>query len=169
MIVMRIKPRDEGGHGNRNHRLVIAEGVVSGPLKAKNTTLSAAIRLGDRDVKSIMTHRTDVSFIDVDDSFADVCRKIAEAGHSRYPVIDKDKTHVLGFVKAKQMLAGYTKDQDFRVRDYMQDVLFVNENTSCLDVLGLFRRKSLHIAAVIDEYGTFDGLFTTSDLLKDRA
>ncbi|AGH98914.1 hemolysin family protein [Micavibrio aeruginosavorus] len=166
MIVMRIKPRDEGVT-ETEITAMIAEGVVSGAIEGEeHDVIRRVIRLGDRDVKSIMTHRTDVSFIDVDDSFDDVCRKIAEAGHSRYPVIDKDKTHVLGFVKAKQMLSGYAKGHDFNVRDYMHDVLFVNENTSCLDVLGLFRRKSLHIAAVIDEYGTFDGLFTTSDLLE---
>jgi putative hemolysin len=166
MMIMRIKPRD-AGVTETEITAMIAEGVVSGAIEGEeHDVIRRVIRLGDRDVKSIMTHRTDVSFIDVDDSFTEVCRKIAEAGHSRYPVIDKDKTHVLGFVKAKQMMSGYTKAQDFRVRNYMQDVLFVNENTSCLDVLGLFRRKSLHIAAVIDEYGTFDGLFTTSDLLE---
>jgi len=148
-------------------RAVIADGAASGAIEEdEHDLMRRIIRLGDRDVKSIMTHRTDVQFMDLNDSLADVRRKISEAGHSRYPVIDGDTTKVLGIVKTKEMMAKALSDLEFKVADYLRDVVFMNEHTECLDALTTFRSQSIHIAAVIDEYGTFEGIFTTSDLLE---
>jgi putative hemolysin len=166
MMVMRIKKKDEGVT-ETEIKAVIAEGVASGAIEGEeHDVIRRVIRLGDRDVKSIMTHRTDVAFIDIEDSLDDVRRKIANAGHSRYLVIDKDTTKVLGIVKTEQIIAGGKADTEFNVRDYMNDVPFINDNTTCLEALNVFKQKSLHIAAVIDEYGSFEGLFTASDLLE---
>ena len=148
-------------------RAVIAEGVVTGAIKEdEHDLMRRVIRLGDRDVKSIMTHRTNVNFISMNDSLAQIRDKILAAGHSSYPVIDGDKSHVLGIVKTKEMLARASSDTDFKVINYLSEMCFVNESLSCLDALGKFRNESIHIAGVIDEYGTFEGLFTTSDLLE---
>ncbi len=167
MRVMRIKPEIDEGVTETEINAVIAEGVVSGAIEGEeHDVIRRVIRLGDRDVKSIMTHRTDVEFIDIDDSLADVRKKISQAGHSRYPVINKDTTQVLGIVKTKEMMAGTVSEEKFKVKDYLSDVLFLNETTPCLKALNIFRTKSLHIAAVIDEYGAFEGLFTTADLLE---
>jgi putative hemolysin len=166
LFIMRIKPKSEGVT-ETEIKAVIAEGVASGAIEdSEHDVIRRVIRLGDREVTSIMTHRTDVKFIDIDDSLSEVRCKIAEAGHSRYPVIDKDTTKVLGIVKTKQILAGATSEEAFKVKNFLADALFVNENTPCLEALNIFRRQSLHIAAVIDEFGSFEGLFTTSDLME---
>ncbi len=164
--IMRIKPKTEGVT-ETEIKAVIAEGVASGAIEGdEHDVIRRVIRLGDRDVKSIMTHRTDVNFIDIDDTLHDVRRKIAQAGHSRYPVIDKDTAKVLGIVKTKAMMASSAPADHFNVRNFVNDVYFITENTTCLEALNVFRTKSLHIAAVIDEYGAFEGLFTTSDLME---
>lgn len=148
-------------------RAVIAEGAASGAIdEDEHDLMRRIIRLGDRDVKSIMTHRTDVKFIDIHDSFEDVRRKITEDGHSRYPVIDKDTTKVLGMVKTKEVMTGGVSDGNFNVKTYLRDITFMNESTPCLDALDKFRSQRTHMAAIIDEYGTFEGIFTTSDLLE---
>ncbi|MBL8640144.1 MAG: HlyC/CorC family transporter [Alphaproteobacteria bacterium] len=164
--LLRIKPKTEGVT-ETEIKAVIAEGVVSGAIDGEeHDVIRRVIRLGDRDVKSIMTHRSDVQFIDVDDTLAQVRAKIAEAGHSRYPVIDKDPTQILGVVKTKSMMAGAAEEAGFHVKDFMNEVSFINDNLSCLEALSIFRSESLHMAAVIDEYGAFEGLFTTSDLME---
>jgi len=164
--IMGIKIEDKGVT-ETEIRAMMAEGVSSGAIEEdEHDIMRRIIRLGDRDVKSIMTHRTDVKFIHLYDSLADVRQKILEAGHSRYPVIDGDTTKVLGIVKTKEMMAKAFSDADFKISDYLNDIVFVNENTACLEALSKFKAQSVHIAGVIDEYGTFEGIFTTSDLLE---
>jgi putative hemolysin len=148
-------------------KAVIEDGAASGAIEAEeHDFMRRIIRLGDRDVKSIMTHRTDVVFMDIQDSLEDVRRKIGLAGHSRYPVIDADTARVLGIIKTKELMAGGSAPEQFKIADYVREVVFVNEHTTCLEALERFRSQSIHIAAVIDEYGTFEGIFTTSDLLE---
>lgn len=161
-----IRARDEGVTESEI-RAVIAEGVESGAIEGEeHDVIRRVFRLGDRDVKSIMTHRTDVTFIDVDDGIDVVRRKIALAGHSRYPVIDKDTTKVLGMVRAKQLAATATSEQTFRVADFISPILYLDESTTCLEALRVFRTRDVHIAAVIDSRGLFEGLFTISDLME---
>jgi putative hemolysin len=166
MKLMGVKIEDQGVT-EKEIKAVIAEGVSSGAIDDDEEDLMRRIiRLGDRTVKSIMTHRTDVQFIDIDDTINDVRQKINEAGHSRYPVIDKDTTKILGVVKTKEMMANGASDADFRVKDYLRDITVMNENTPCFEALDKFRTQRTHMAAVLDEYGTFEGIFTTSDLLE---
>jgi putative hemolysin len=164
--VMGLKERDDSVT-ELEVKAVLAEGVSSGAIEhEEHELIQRIIRLGDRDIKSIMTHRGDVTFIHIDDTLEEVKTKIREADHSRYPVMDKDSTDILGLVKTKEMMAKVTSGQDFKVSDYIQELLFLNENTSCLDALDIFRSKSLHIAAVVDEYGSFEGIFTIADLME---
>ena len=161
-----IKSEDQGVT-ETEIRAVMAEGVASGAIEeSEHNLIKRIIRLGDRDVKSIMTHRTDVTFIDMKDSLEDVRQKISAAGHSRYPVIDGDRTKVLGMIKTKQLMASHITDENFAVKDFVKDIVFVSENLGCLDALNRFKNQSIHLAAVIDEYGTFEGIFTTSDILE---
>lgn len=148
-------------------KAVLAEGVASGAIEGEEQKLmSRIIRLGDRDVKSIMTHRTDVQFIDIDDTLSIVRQKILEAGHARYPVVDKDTTKVVGMLKVKELMSKIDTEQAFNVRNYLKDITFFTERMPCLNALENFKSGRIHIAAVIDEYGTFVGLVTTADLLE---
>jgi putative hemolysin len=166
LTVLRIDSKDEGVT-ETEIKAMIAEGAATGALEEEeHDVIQRVIRLGDRDVKSIMTHRCEVDFIDVDDTLAEIQKKIGEAGHSRYPVIDKDTTRVLGIVETKEILAGVGRAEEFHVENYIGDILFLTESTTCLDALDIFKTSNLHLAAVIDEYGAFEGLFTISDLME---
>jgi putative hemolysin len=148
-------------------KAVIAEGVESGAIEdEEHDVIKRVIRLGDREVKSIMTHRRDVVFIDIADRLDEIREKIATAGHSRYPVIDKDSAKVMGIIKTKSMITLSEHQGPFDLKPYVQDVYFMNENMSCLEALNVFRTENIHVAAVIDEYGAFEGLVTVSDLLE---
>lgn len=148
-------------------KAVIAEGVASGAIeKNEHQIIQRVIRLGDRDIKSIMTHRTDIAFIDIHDDLETVRKKIQTAGHSRYPVVDGNTSKILGIVKTKELFEGAFTPGTFKVSNHLREVTFVPEGTSCLEVLDIFKQKHLHIAIVIDEYGSAEGIFTTSDLME---
>lgn len=166
MFLLRIRERDDSVT-EAEVKAVIAEGVASGAIEEQEQqVIQRVIRLGDRDVKSIMTHRSEVAYIDIDDSLDTVREKMIKAGHSSFPIVDKNNTRVLGVVRAKDLLTAATDRQTFRVGDYMKDILFVPDTTSCLNALHLFRTEHVNVAAVIDEYGTFEGLFTHADVLE---
>src|SRR5690606_27918397 len=83
-------------------KAILTEGAETGVIeKSEHEMLQRVIRLDDRDVKSIMTHRTEVTFIHTDDTIEDIRKKVHEAGHSRYPVIDGESEELKGVVQAK--------------------------------------------------------------------
>lgn len=148
-------------------KAVIAEGAASGAIeKNEHEIIQRVIRLGDRDIKSIMTHRADVVFIDINDTLETVRKKIHAAGHSRYPVINGKTSKVLGMVKTKELFEGAFSPDTFKVSDYMREAIFVPEGTPCLKALDTFKQRHLHIAVVVDEYGSAEGIFTTSDIME---
>jgi putative hemolysin len=167
MKLIGITVKDEG-MTEHEIKAVIEEGAASGAIEqGEHDVIQRVIRLGDRDVSSIMTHRRDVSFIDSDTRYTDIIEKVRQAGHSRYPVMDKDTSHILGIIKTKDiMLAQPQSHEDFNVLDHLCELVFLNEHTSCLEALHIFKTQNVHMAAVMDEYGTFEGIFTTSDLLE---
>ncbi len=164
--LLRIRPQDDS-MTETEIRAVIAEGVASGAIEAEEQhVIQRVIRLGDRDVTSIMTHRSEVTALDVNDDLATVLNKVKASNHSRLPVIDGDITRVIGIVRAKELLRVGATPSSFQVRDYMKEITFVSDTTTCLDALQRFRNEHVSVAAVIDEYGAFEGLFTQADLLE---
>ncbi len=99
---------EAGGCRSRHRRgseAIMGEGVEKRRhQKSEHEMLRRIIRLGDRNVKSIMTHRTEVGFIDVHDSLETIGQKIRQFGHSRYPVIDGPSGDVIGAVLTKEIL-----------------------------------------------------------------
>lgn len=165
VFVLRIR-QHEDSMTEAEVKAVIAEGVASGAIEAEEQqVIQRVIRLGDRDVKSIMTHRSDVSYVGIDDTLEAVREKIRTAGHSNFPVVDADRG-VVGVVRTKDLALLPQAAEGFRLRDYMKDILFVPDTTSCLNALHVFRTEHVNVAAVVDEYGTFQGLFTHADVLE---
>lgn len=164
--LLRIKPRDEGVTEDE-FNAILADGVTQGIIEQEEQdVIRRVIRLGDRDVKSIMTHRREIDFVDVGDTKEMVLKKIRESQHSRYPVTDGSTSNVIGMVKVKKIIAAMDQSDQFDVRDHVLDLMMLDEKCKCLEALNLFRTRSIHIAGVVDEYGTFEGIFTTSDLLE---
>ena len=127
--------------------------------------LRRIIRLGDRNVKSIMTHRTEMSFIDINDSLETIGEKIRQYGHSRYPVVDGPSGDVLGAVLAKEILNAPTS-VPLDVRKYVREIHTLPETASCLKALDAFKSSSINMAMIVDEYGSTEGIITIADILE---
>jgi putative hemolysin len=160
------KKEDDSRVTEAEVKAVIAEGAESGAIEAAEyDMLKRIIRLGDRDVQSIMTHRTDVTFIDINDSAQDIRAKIKESGHSRYPVIENDINNVLGVISAKD-LVGWNGEGGASLRALVTTVPALAWHLNCLKALELFKTSNAHMAIIIDEFGTTEGIVTASDLLE---
>jgi putative hemolysin len=166
MRLFGMRPDDPDHVTEEEVKAIMAEGVESGAIeKSEHEMLRRIIRLGDRNVKSIMTHRTEVSFIDVNDSLDAIGRKVRQFGHSRYPVIDGPTGEVLGAVLAKEILNA-PAGGSFNMRNYVREILTLPETASCLKALEAFKSSSIDMAMIVDEYGSTEGIVTTADILE---
>lgn len=148
-------------------KTLIAEGTEHGVFEpAERLMIEGVLRLSDRTVRSIMTPRPDVAWIDIDDPPDAVAREIAESGYSRFPVCRGDVDEVQGIVSAKDLLDQALHGKPFDLRAVLADALVVHDGTRVMRLLELFRQASAHIAVVVDEYGSVEGLVTVTDILE---
>ena len=148
-------------------RAILTEGAETGVIeKSEHEMLQRVIRLDDRDVKSIMTHRTETVFIDVNDSLEDIRRKVHDTGHSRYPVVDGGPDELKGIIQAKELLDTALSGGKIEIMKHVKDVLILPESASCLQALESFKKHHINLIVVVDEYGSTQGIVTSSDILE---
>ena len=168
MKVLGIFSDDEDSVSEEEFKAILSEGAESGVIeKTEHEMLQRVIRLDDRDVKSIMTHRTEVVFIDINDTIEDIREKVHQAGHSRYPVIDGNPDELKGIVQAKELLDDALQDSSkLHITEHIKDVMILPESASCLQALEAFKRAHINLIVIVDEYGSTQGIVTTSDILE---
>ena len=148
-------------------KAILSESAETGVIeKSEHEMLQRVIRLGDREIKSIMTHRQDVVFIDVNSTLEEIRDQIHTAGHSRYPVIDEKPDNVIGIIQAKDMLDEVLNHQTFDMRAHLKEIYAMPENSTCLTALEHFKKSSINLMVIVDEYGSTQGIVTPSDFLE---
>ena len=148
-------------------KLMIDQGTQAGIFEeTEQDMVENVFRLGDRRVKSLMTPRFDVVWLDIEDTEEAIFKKISESHLSRFPVCRGDVDHVIGVVKAKDYLAAKLTNPNAPLSDYLKRPLIVPENSFVLNILELLKISKTHMTLVVDEYGSLRGLFTTNDILE---
>src|SRR5450432_4332582 len=129
--------------------------------------LEGVLAVADMQVRDIMVPRSQMVFVERDESPGNLVELVVESGHSRFPVIGEDRDQILGILLAKDLLrlqaAG---DESFEIREYMRPEVFVPESKRLNVLLKEFRRSHNHIAMVVDEYGGVSGLVTIEDVIE---
>ena len=113
-----------------------------------------------------MTSRKDVVWIDINDDIALCLDKIASSHHSHFPVCDGTPDKVIGMVSVKDILLKVNNRQIVDLHTVITSPLFVPENLPALRVLNQFKESGTHIAVVLDEYGSFEGIITLNDFME---
>ncbi len=130
--------------------------------------LEGILKFGDKTVSEIMTPRVDIIDIDYDSKFDEVVRLVVKHGYSRMPVYQDTPDNIKGILYAKDLLPYIGKGSaEFRWQDLLRSVYFVPESRMIDDLLEDFRRKKIHMAIVVDEYGGTQGLATMEDVLEE--
>ena len=130
--------------------------------------LEGILKFGDKTVSEIMTPRIDIVDIDIEDSFDDVIKSIVENGYSRMPVYEDNPDNIKGVLYAKDILPYIDKQgSNFKWQTLLRPVYFVPESRMIDDLLEDFRKKKIHLAVVVDEFGCTQGLATMEDVLEE--
>jgi putative hemolysin len=132
---------------------------------AERDMIDGVLRLADRSVRSVMTPRTDVMWIDLDDPPEVIRREIAESGHSRYPAGRKGLDDLEGIVHTKHLFDQVARTGSFDLKASLKPPLVVHEATPVLKLLEMFRENPVHMAVVVDEDGVLEGIVTPTDIL----
>lgn len=146
---------------------MIAEGAESGAIKqAEKDMLEGVMRMAGRTVRSIMTPRVDMVWLSAEDSNQENYNAIRTSGYSRFPVAKGDLDEIVGIVHAKDMLNAVLGGPLPALKSVMRPALTVPDTTTVLRLLEQFKSSKQHIAIVADEYGSVEGLVSTSDILQ---
>jgi putative hemolysin len=148
-------------------KVMIAQGAESGMFEeAEHDMVERVFRLGDRPIKSLMTPRTEIDWLDVDAPFEETQREVLSSGHSRFPVARENLDDCVGIVEIKAFLNASLNGTLIDLVKVSSPPLYVAETASALSVLEQFKQSGDRVAMVTDEYGGVEGLVTLTDLLE---
>lgn len=148
-------------------RILIDQGTTAGVIEEEEQDIMERVfSLGDRRVNSIMTPRGEIVWLDIDDSPAEISRKIAGGAYSMFPVCSKKLDNVLGVVQSKDLLSCNLADQKVDLKSSLLPPLFIPESMRALKVLERFKQTGIHLAIVLDEYASVQGIVALVDLLE---
>jgi putative hemolysin len=145
-------------------KAIISEGTETGAIEAQEQEIIERVfHLGDRNITSLMTHRSDIIWFEINDNENSIREKILQEPHSVYPICDGSIDNIKGIVNIKDL---YVTPDDVRFIDTMKPALFVPENNSPYQLLEKFKQTQIHSCFIVDEYGTLLGLITLNDILE---
>ncbi len=130
--------------------------------------MEGALLVSETQVRDIMIPRADVVFIEEDQSPRDFLPTVIESGHSRFPMLDDKREKVLGVLLAKDLLPllGDERRAEYNLRDILRPAIFVPESKRLNILLREFRNNRNHLAIVVDEYGTVEGIVSIEDVIE---
>lgn len=163
--VFRIKPSTESKVTEEEIKAIIQEGTEGGEIQEiEQDIVERVFHLGDRDISSLMTHRNDVIFLQVNDTVEEIRTTVDKEMHSLYPVLDEDRNTVIGVVLLKDLFR-YLAEPGFKLSDHLVKPSFVTVHMSAYEVLIHFKSSKVYYGIVTDEFGQTQGIVTMKDLL----
>ena len=133
--------------------------------------IKGVVELSDTTVKEVMVPRIDVVFVSLDTSVANAVQTLIECGHSRVPVYNETIDNVSGILYAKDLLKLFASEKlpekPVRLEDVIRKPFFVPESKKLDSLLVEFKRKKVHIAVAVDEYGGVSGIVCMEDIIEE--
>jgi putative hemolysin len=148
-------------------KTIIAEATTAGVIESdEHSMISGVMRLADRSARGLMTPRLDVDVLDLSDDSDEIRKTILGTHRSRLLVQDGDADSIIGVVAIKDIIGVFANGLPLELRKFVQPVPVVMEHADALDVVRAIRNSTVHMALVVDEYGHFEGIVTSGDILE---
>ena len=162
-----IKPASEPTITEEEVKILIEQGRASGVFEdVEQEIVERVFRLSDRSVNSLMTHRSEMVWLDVEDPLEVNLQKIIASGQSNFVVCQRNFDHVIGILRAKDLLKEYAAGGSVTIPRSLPMPPFVPEGVNALEVVARLQHDKSPLALIVDEYGTVDGMVTLTDVLE---
>ncbi|MBP6425605.1 MAG: HlyC/CorC family transporter [Flavobacterium sp.] len=164
--ILQIKPTADGKVTEEEIKAIIKEGTEVGEVQEiEQDIVERVFHIGDRKVNSLMTHRSSMVYLSLDDTVEEIKSKVLDELHSVYPVCEENLDEVVGVVYLKDLFANFEKG-NFQLKSIAKEPAYFIEHTSAYKALENFKKSKIHYAFVTDEYGVFQGIITLNDILE---
>lgn len=163
-----VRPGNEPPVTEEEIQLLIDQGTEAGVFEtAEHDMVEGVFSLGDQRVYSLMTPRTDIVWLDIDDSVEEIRTKISQSEYSRFPVRQGSLDTILGIVKARDLLVPSLGGEKIRLKDLLRPAFYIPETMMASRALEIFKEKGTEMLLIIDEFGSLQGLLTITDVLEE--
>jgi putative hemolysin len=146
---------------------IIAEAESAGVLESEERSMIAGVmRFADRSARGLMTPRLDVEVVDLSEPQEESLRKLRATHRSMLPVQDGGPDSIIGVIVRKDLIDLFAEGNPIDIRGMVRQAPVVMDRTDALNVLKAIRSSLVHMALVFDEYGHFEGIVTSGDILE---
>lgn len=159
-----IKTSTDNAVTEEEIKAMVAEGSEHGNIEEEEKDIIERLfHLGDRNITSLMTHRTDIAWFDGSETVQEVKDKMDTVIYSSYPVCEETVDNIKGIISVKDLLKAAP---DVLLKDIAKPALFVPENNTAYQLLEKFKETKIHGCFIVNEYGTLEGMITLNDILE---
>jgi putative hemolysin len=145
-------------------KAMVAEGSEHGAIEEEEKEIIERLfHLGDRNITSLMTHRTDIVWFDEQETVQQIKDRIEELAYSTYPICDKVVDDIKGVVSVKDLVKAAPET---KMQNLCRTAMFVPENNTAYQVLEKFKSTKIHTCFIVNEYGTLEGMITLNDIME---
>jgi putative hemolysin len=148
-------------------RSLLTEAHEDGALEnEERDMITGVMRLADRSARALMTPRPEIDMIDLAATPAEALAAIRRIARPRMPVLNRDTDEVVGIITLTDAFAAMSRRQPLNIAALLREVPVVSDMADALDVMQILRKTSDHLVLVYDEYGVFEGIITSGDILE---
>jgi putative hemolysin len=162
--ILNIKTAGDNAVTEEEIKAMITEGSEHGTIEEEEKEIIERVfHLGDRNITSLMTHRTDIAWLNMNDTVQDVKDRFEDIIYGSYPVCEETVDNIKGTINVKDLLKA---SPSTLLKDLAKPALFVPENNSAYQLLEKFKETRIHSCFIVNEYGTLEGMITLNDILE---
>lgn len=152
-------------HSEEEIKLIAGASQRGGIIdKTESEIIKNAVDFSDKIAREIMVPRQDMECLYLENTYEENFDIVKQSNHTRYPVCDEDKDNIVGMIHLRDILMN---EDEKDITKMLREVLFVPESLSVSEVLHTMKRRRIHMAIVIDEYGGTSGLISMEDVLEE--
>jgi putative hemolysin len=164
--LLQIKPTADGKVTEEEIKAIIKEGTEVGEVQEiEQDIVERVFHIGDRKVNSLMTHRSDIIYLSINDTVDELKDKVLNELHSVFPVCNDSLDEIVGVVLIKDLFLSFEKG-NFNLKSIAKEPIYLIEQTSAYKALENFKKTKVHYAFVVDEHAVFQGIITLNDILE---
>lgn len=166
--LMGVNPSTEPPITEEELQVLIDQGTQAGVFEeSEQDMVEGVFSLGDQRVYSLMTPRTEIVWLDINDTLEEIRQKIAECPYSRFPVRQDTLESIVGIVKSRDLLVASLFGNEIKLKEFVKPAFYIPETMFASRALEILKEKNTELLLVVDEFGGVQGLLTINDILEE--